>query len=217
MKPIKDTKLTDQRDTSSPWDESAIEFISSSHEINAWITSITKTDLIKDTNPFKSSSTLEIYGVLKYTKIVFINIDFQFSGCGIGDFSYFINGGVLSENDDNLMILSISLNQHADFLINNIIKSHKTALDMGKTCSDIRFFKNPGDGEITHAERLNKYTRESRYPITGLVTWDTLESPNLARWARPYVDTAFSMENAPTNPFQQPELTLQEESLVRRR
>ncbi len=54
---------------------------------------------------------------------------------------------------------------------------------------------------MTEKDREYGWSYESSYSVTGIVTWNTLQSERLPRWALPPTEKRFSLEGLPEHPW----------------
>lgn len=137
----------------------------------------------------------EISGVMTYPKYLLIELKFDNDPNEFGTWFYH----TYNRPDGRLRLpfLEIWLSD-ADYAIRKAVENaHRSALLSGSKRSLARVWKRKGDGLFTPEEAKQGWSCESRYPVTGLLLWDRLESQQLPNWARPYSHERFSTNEMP--------------------
>jgi hypothetical protein len=141
------------------------------------------------------------HGIMTYPKFIIVGIVFFPSKANDGVWSYDRSDVTTSEGN----VLGIpkidchiaDVGGHASKMI---LSAHKDKISCGQAHSDLRIFKNKGDGKMTDLDREHGHSYESKYPICGWVTWSDLYTKTLPKWAYEPSNKNFSPDNIPDLP-----------------
>ena len=205
-------KRKDRKTSTGPaWDEHTLKAITNSTRLDISITMSTCTH--KFGNNGSRSQELKglrleeqteyeveniLHGIMTYPKFIIISIYFFPSTANDGVWSY---DRWDAKTDEGNVIEIPKIDVHiADVggrASNIILSAHKDKILCGQTHSNIRIFKNKEDGKMTELDKEHGYSYESRFPITGWVTWSEVHTRNLPSWAYEPSDKRFSLDNLP--------------------
>jgi hypothetical protein len=181
------------------WDNKTQAFFAEHDRFDVYITSVTKR-----TGFGKSSSHnldgergYEVSGLMRFPKYLLVELKFDDDLREFGTWFYHTYSG--PDGKHRLPFLEVWLSD-ANYAIREAIASasaHHAALVSGSLRSLVRFWKRKGDGIFTAEEAKQGWSCESRYPVTGMLVWDQLESVRLPNWAVPYSHERFSIEGMP--------------------
>jgi hypothetical protein len=132
---------------------------------------------------------------MRFPKYLLVELKFDDDLKEFGTWFYHTYSG--PDGKHRLPFLEVWLSD-ANYAIREAIASaHHAALVSGSLRSLVRFWKRRGDGIFTAEEAKQGWSCESRYPVTGMLVWDQLESVRLPNWAVPYSHERFSIEGMP--------------------
>jgi hypothetical protein len=182
----------------SCWDDKTQAFFAENDRFDVYITSVTRlTGFGKSPSLSRnrhSDRGYEISGLMRYPKYLLVELKFDDGMEEFGTWFYHTYG---SDRKHRLPFLEVWLSD-ANFAIREAIAgAHHAALVSGSQRSLVRFWKRKGDGIFTAEEARQGWSCESRYPVTGMLVWEQLESARLPNWALPYSHERFSTKGMP--------------------
>jgi hypothetical protein len=188
------------------WDDDTVKWISNSERLNVCLTHICKTVSLGysssdrfNADPNSSRSTWDVYGMMTYPK--FIPTRVSFTGTEEKQF-----GGFFYDRSDNcnfggqkisLPMLGIWIFDPDEAKAQLLYSVLRDAIIGGEKYASIRFWKKKGDGLMTATDKEHGWSYESRYAITGMVAWPTVQVRNLPKWALPLDYHDFSLDALP--------------------
>jgi hypothetical protein len=179
------------------WDDKTQALFAERERFDVYITSVTRrTGFGRSPNSnLHGDREYEISGLMTFPKYFLVELMFDDSMKEFGSWFYNIHSG--DNGGPRLPFLQIYLSD-ANFAIREAIATaHHGALASGSQHSLVAFWKRKGDGIFTAEEAKLGWSSESRYPVTGMLVWDQLQSTRLPNWALPYSHERFSTEGMP--------------------
>ena len=139
---------------------------------------------------------------MTHPKFIVVRVSFVPDESRFGWFSYDRSDNqTLNGRKVDLPVLQVCLsdddNQKA-LLLNSALRD---AIISGEKYAGVRFFKKTGEGLMTPEDKEHGFSYESRYAISGFVTWQELHANRLPKWAVPTDRTDFSLDDLPASRF----------------
>ena len=128
--------------------------------------------------------TLKASGIMRSNKLVLVELGFASIEGSIGKFNYDVLGPL--NDGTKVPLFQITLDESDEIIKKKLLDSHQAALLSGEPFSGFCIFKRKGEGSMTDLDKEHGYSYESRYDVTGYVTWRILLSKHLPNWALPY-------------------------------
>jgi hypothetical protein len=181
------------------WNDKTQAFFAEQDRVDVYITSVTRRTGFgrSPSHNLHGDRGYEISGLTTYPKHLLVELKFDDGMKEFGTWFYHTYSGPDGKN--RLPFLEVWLSD-ANYAIREAIASaHHAALVSGSQRSLVRFWKRQGDGIFTAEEAKQGWSCESRYPVTGMLVWDQLESVQLPNWALPYSHEKFSIEGMPAS------------------
>ncbi|MCK1716013.1 MULTISPECIES: hypothetical protein [unclassified Bradyrhizobium] len=179
------------------WDDKTQAFFAGRDHFDVYITSVMRRAGFgrSSSHDLGREQGYEISGLMTFPKYLLVELKFDDDPKEFG--TWFYHTYDRPDGQHRLPFLEIWLSD-VDYAIRQAIASaHRAALVSGSKRSLVRLWKRKGDGIFTTEEAKQGWSCESRYPVTGLLVWDQLESAGLPNWAVPYSHERFSTDRMP--------------------
>ena len=183
------------------WDDKTVEWIAQSDRLDMRVTHIQKTvSFGQSIYGGKDSSECSVHGVMTFPKFIPVSITFA-DDERFGAFFYDrrdnhnFNGRKI-----NLPSLGVWLSDPAGQKAELLYAALRDAIMRDCKHVAVRFWKNKGEGLMTQMDKEHGYSYESRYAISGMVTWSELHAKSLPKWAMPTDYRDFSLNSLPQHP-----------------
>jgi len=188
------------------WDDKTVEWIAQSERLNAKITHITKTiSLGNRAIGFEAEdyrADWAIHGVITHPKLIQIAITFAADERQFGGFSYDrVDNNAFKGLEVKLPLLQIWLSDKSEQKAQLLMGALRDAVMSGRKYAGVRFFKEKNEGLMTPTDKEHGYSYQSRYSISGLVTWQELHASRLPKWTLPSDHNDFSLDDLPERRF----------------
>ncbi|MDA9420619.1 hypothetical protein [Bradyrhizobium sp. CCBAU 53380] len=188
---------TESNSQQPPWDHRTQTFFAERDHFDFYITSVMRRAGFGESSTFNlgREQGYEISGLMTAPKYLLVELKFDDDPKEFG--TWFYHTYSRPDGQRRLPFLEIWLSDTDHAIRQAITNAHRSALISGSKRSLARLWKRKGDGIFTPEEAKQGWSCESRYPVTGLLLWDQLESARLPNWALPYSHERFSADAMP--------------------
>jgi hypothetical protein len=179
------------------WDDKTQAFFAQRDRFDVYITSVTRRTGFgqSSSHNLDGDQGYEVSGLMTFPKYLLVELKFDDDPKEFG--TWFYHTYSRPDGKHRLPFLEIWLSDASYKIRNAIAGAHHATLVSGNKRSLVRIWKRKGDGIFTAEEAKQGWSCESRYPVTGLVVWDQLESIALPSWEVPYANERFSTDRMP--------------------
>lgn len=186
-----------------PWDNRTRDFLTEADDLNVEITSVTKRSgfgRMREEEDLREPNGYEITGVMTYPKLLLVSVSLHQTLSPRGEFGgwfYNLYNHPVGMKESKFPLLEVWITDIGLKIGEAIYEAHRTAVLSGRRSSNVRFWKRPGEGEMSPKDQEKGWSYEGRYEVLGLYVWSAAQSKALPAWARPYGSEGFSLEKMP--------------------
>jgi hypothetical protein len=186
------------------WDDETVKWIAQRDQFDVRVTHILKTvSLGMRAGAYRAEDRSEwsVHGVMTFPKFIPVDITFTSDEEQFGGFFYNRADNVdFNARKINLPSLGVWLSDPAGQKAELLYAALRDAIMRDCKHVAVRFWKNKGEGLMTQMDKEHGYSYESRYAISGMVTWSELHAKSLPKWAMPTDYRDFSLNSLPQHP-----------------